>query len=416
MKNLKKIPLLFFLFGFFSCSTTTDKDLHVHIEAGEFDRHNSIITFMVPDTMSREKPFQLVDPQGNTFPVQIENRQARFILPALNAGGSATLRLVPSDDGNGRNVFAELHQDAVSFNLDANRPVLQYRSGPGGLDLEGLDKRLYRGGYLHPVISPSGQVVTEHYNPDRPHQQGIWSGWSRTDFEGRNPGFWYGPTGTGSVDFHSVDLIWSGPVHGGIRAEHHYIDKTTEEPAVILSESWIVRVYHIPAMGELPVHLFELDVTQTNITESPFIINEWVYGGIGFRGNDSWLGEENTRLLTSEGKTRTDGEPLREIWSHVESHQSRARWAYLSGVTGDERSGIAILGHPDNLQFPEPIFMNLREPFFMFSPAVMGDIILDSGEALRFRYRYVVMDDDPDFEFLESLWYDFAYPPTVKLN
>ncbi len=412
---MKNISLLLLLFGYVSCAPATDKELHITVDAGEYDRHNSIGSFQMPDVPEYGQ-YHLVDSEGNTIPVQIDDRNAHFILPVMNSGESISMRLLPTKAENDKGVTVKLHEDAVAFSLEGNRPVLQYRSGTGGLELGDLDERLHRGGYLHPVVSPEGQIITGHYNPDRPHQQGIWSGWSRTEFEGRNPGFWYGPTGTGSVDVHSLDHIWSGPVHGGIRAKHHFTDKTTDEDVVILSDNWTVRVYNVPMKHEYPVHVFDLDVSQVNVTGSPFTINEWVYGGIGFRGNDAWLGEENTRLLTSEGKTRTDGEPLRDVWSHVDSHQSRARWAYLSGVVNDKRPGIAILVHPENLQFPQPIFMNLREPFFMFSPVVMEDIRLEPGESLRFRYRYVVMDEEPDPVFLESLWQDYAYPATINLD
>ena len=407
--------LLFLLLGYASCAPGTDTGLQIQIDAGEYDRHNSIVSFQVPDTLEHEA-YQLMDSQDNVIPVQIEGRYATFVLPGLNAGESLSLRLVPSKIQNEKGVSIQFLQDAVGFKLDENRPVLQYRSGAGGLELEDIDEVHYRGGYIHPVISPDGHVITQHYNPDRPHQYAIWSGWSRTEFEGRNPGFWTAATGTGSVEVNSIDNLRSGPVYGGIRTRHHFIDKTTDENTTILSDNWNVRVYNVPEKNNFPVHIFDLDVSQRNISESPFTINEWVYGGIGFRGNDSWLGEENARLLTSEGKTRVDGEPIREVWSDIGAHQSRARWAYLSGVVDGENPGIVILVHPENFRFPEPIFMNLREPFFMFSPAVLGDIHIEPGESLRLRYRYVVMDDEPAPEFLESLWQGYAYPVGVTFN
>jgi len=412
---MKAKYLLFLLLGYTSCAPITENELQIHVDAGEYDRHNSIVSFHVPDTLKNES-YQLLDSQGNVIPVQIERQSGVFILPGLNAGESLSLYLVPSKVQHKKGISVQLFQDAVAFNTEENKPVLQYRSGVGGLDLGDIDEIHYRGGYIHPVISPDGHVITQHDNPDRPHQKGIWSGWSRTEFEGRNPGFWTAATGTGSVEVYSVDQIWSGPVHGGIRTQHHFIDKTTEENKAILSDNWIVQVYNVPVINGEPVHIFDLDVSQQNVSESPFTINEWVYGGIGFRGNDSWLGEENTRLLTSEGKTRVDGEPVREIWADIGAHQSRARWVYISGNIDGESPGIAILVHPENERFPEPIFMNLREPFFMFSPAVMGDILIEPGEALRLRYRYVVMDGEPSPEYLESLWQDYAYPVAVTFD
>lgn len=407
--------LLFLLLGYTSCAPITENDLQIHVDAGEYDRHNTIVSFQVPDTLKHES-YQLLDSQGNVIPVQIERQSGVFLLPGLNAGETLSLHLVPSKVQDKKGISVQLFQDAVAFSTEENRPVLQYRSGARGADMGDLDEIFQRGGYLHPVFSPNGHVVTGHYNPDRPHQNGIWSGWFRTEFMERNPDFWSPAAGTGSVDVYSLDHIWNGPVHGGIRARHHFTDNTTNDSTVILTDNWNIQVYNISEKNDYPVHIFDLDISQKNVSVYPFIISEWMYGGIGFRGNDSWLGEENTRLLTSEGKTRVDGEPVREIWADIGAHQSRAHWAYISGNVDGESPGIAILVHPENERFPEPIFMNLREPFFMFSPAIMGDILIEPGDALRLRYRYVVMDGEPSPEYLESLWQDYAYPVAATFD
>lgn len=411
-----KTKYLFLLFlGYASCTSNTETGLQITVDAGEFDRQNTVVTFQAPDNLKHEF-YELLDAESHSVPVQVEGKNISFILPELNSGERISLRLLPSNEKNEKGISIQLFEDAVAFISEDNQPVLHYRSGGGGQNLGGLDERFRRGGYLHPVYTPAGQVVTGHYHPDRPHQLGIWSGWSRTVFEGRNPEFWYPVSERGAIEVFSLDKIWRGPVHGGIHTQHHFIDKTADEPSPVLSEMWAVQVYNVQEIYGRALHIFDLDAEQQNITQNPFTFNEHVYGGISFRGNDAWLGEENTRLLTSEGKTRVDGAPIRDVWSHVEAHQSRAKWAYISGVTNDERPGIVILVHPENLNFPEPIFMNLREPFFAFSPSVMGDITLEPGESLRFRYRYVVMDGEPDAEFLENLWLDYAHPAEVTLN
>jgi len=401
---------------FASCTSTSDEDLIIHAEAGDFDRYNSIISFQLPETLAH-KEYHLTDSDGNSYPFQIDGQQGTFILTSLSRKESISFRLLPSGTEERNDAVIVQHTDeAVVFESETGNPVLHYRTSAEGLNLGDLDERFRRGGYLHPVYTPSGQVVTGHYNPDRAHQLGIWSGWSRIEFEGRNPDFWYPVTDRGEIKFGLLDKLWSGPVHSGIHTKHQFIDHTADEPLPILTETWAVQVYNTPEIDDQPVHMFDLDVDQQNISESPITFNEHVYGGISFRGNDDWLGEEGTRLLTSEGKTKVDWAPIRDVWSHVNAHQSRAKWAYLSGVVEGEHPGIIILVHPDNLNFPEPIFMNLREPFFAFSPTMMGDITVEPGESLRFRYRYVVLDEEPDPEFIENLWQDYANPVTITLN
>ena len=41
--------------------------------------------------------------------------------------------------------------------------------------------------------------------------------------------------------------------------------------------------------------------------ESPLVLKEYRYGGLGFRGSGEWEGAEGVEFLTSEGKTRKDG-------------------------------------------------------------------------------------------------------------
>ena len=414
---MKKIYFFSLIVLFISCTSERNNEINIHVDAGDHDRHNSVITFTVPDTLQHEA-YHLLGSGNNSIPLQFEDQTAWFVLPELNAGESITFRMVPSTEHNNgpEGVTFQHREDAVAFFIEGEKPVLHYRSGAEGADLGELDELFARGGYIHPVISPGGAVITDHYHPDRPHQNGIWSGWSRTEFDGRSPSFWTPAAGAGLIEVQSVDNTWSGTVHGGVQATHHFIDKTGDTDVTILSETWTVRVHHVLERDGQPVYMFDLESEQQNITEHPFMIHEHVYGGISFRGNAAWLGEENTRLLTSEGKTRVDGEPIRDAWSHIDAHQSRAKWAYLSGVVDGEHPGIVILVHPENLEFPEPIFMNLREPFFAFSPATMGDITIDPGESLRFRYRYVVLDHDPGAEFIENLWLDYAYPANVTLH
>src|SRR5690625_3273738 len=283
---------------FASCTSTSDEDLIIHAEAGDFDRYNSIISFQLPETLAH-KEYHLTDSDGNSYPFQIDGQQGTFILTSLSRKESISFRLLPSGTEERNDAVIVQHTDeAVVFESETGNPVLHYRTSAEGLNLGGLDERFRRGGYLHPVYTPAGQIVTGHYHPDRPHQLGIWSGWSRVQTEARNPEFWYPVTGRGEIEVVSADSLWHGPVHSGLHAEHHFIDKTAEDPVPIISEKWTVQVYNTGRGVDRPLFIFDLESTQHNITDAPIIFTEHVYGGISFRGNDEWLGEEGTRLLT----------------------------------------------------------------------------------------------------------------------
>lgn len=90
-------------------------------------------------------------------------------------------------------------------------------------------------------------------------------------------------------------------------------------------------------------------------------------------------------------------------WSSI-----RARWVLLSGAVDGKMTNIAILAHPVNLRFPESIFVNQQEPFFIFAPTQLGDWVLKPQESFTMKYRYIVMDGAPPSQkFIEKLWTDF---------
>src|SRR6185312_13814605 len=81
----------------------------------------------------------------------------------------------------------------------AGHSVLSYQAQPDGLPSPGIKPIFLRGGYLHPVYTPSGRIVTDDYPSDHFHHHGIWFAWTKTEFEGRHPDFWNMGDGTGRV-------------------------------------------------------------------------------------------------------------------------------------------------------------------------------------------------------------------------
>ena len=63
----------------------------------------------------------------------------------------------------------------------------------------GIDAVYERSGYLHPVSSPRGRVVTDTFPIDHPHQHGVYSAWVKTNYDGRVIDFWNLAGGTGRV-------------------------------------------------------------------------------------------------------------------------------------------------------------------------------------------------------------------------
>lgn len=373
----------------------------VTVSAGEFDRAGTIVTFYFPEVME-PGVYRMNSESGEEVDVQVdEKNRGRFILDRLQAGASRTYRVSAGPVSADPAVSKRMDSNTLSF-LSDGREVLSYYHSDNEPPAE-LDERYKRSGYIHPVYSPNGVLLTNHLNPDvHPHHSGIWSAWTNTRFQGRTPDFWNVHLNSGRVEgADSLDVAWEGPVHGGFRARHHFIDLSSSAPVVALNEEWDVSVYRSPENGEY--HLFDLVVTQSANTAQPLVLPEYRYGGVGFRGHVDWDDPDNVFFLTSEGLGR-DG------------HATRARWCHIGGYSEGELAGIAILGHPENFRHPQPMRIHPEEPFFNYAPTQLGDMVIEPGSPYVVRYRYVTYDGEPDPDELDRLWNDYAYPPGVTVK
>jgi hypothetical protein len=293
-------------------------------------------------------------------------------------------------------------KDGVITVRAGERVVLRYRGEPGGMPA-GFEPEFLRGGYISEVYTPSGVLVSDDYPPDHKHHHGIWSPWTKTKFEGRDVDFWNMGQKKGTVEPVSFGETWSKDGAAGFRARHRMVDLTAPGGRkAAVDEQWDVTV-RAPATGAggRPAHVFDLVITQTCAGDSPLELPKYHYGGLGFRGHRQWYGEDNCRFLTSEGKTRENG------------NETRAKWCHVGGdVDGREgkpsAAGIAILCHPDNFRFPQPVRLHPKEPFFCYAPSQLGDWKIEPGKPYVARYRFVVQDGPPDAKEIERMWEEYA--------
>ncbi len=150
-------------------------------------------------------------------------------------------------------------------------------------------------------------------------------------------------------------------------------------------------------------YLFDIESSQSCACESPVTINKYHYGGMALRGARQWFGDGRCEFLTSEGKSRADG------------NHTRPRWCEMFGKLGDHESGIAVLCHPNNFRAPQPVRLHPDKPYFCFAPMVLGAFTIEPGKPYVSAYRYYVHTGKPDAKVNEALWNDFADPPVVKI-
>ena len=378
------------------------QSLELTVSAGGFDRTESIVTVHVPAVVDPGH-YRMISEHGEEVILQVTmENQGSFLLPSLDAGESVRYTFTPSSDRI--SASAEVTADLVGNQMimsAAGSEVLRYYSGLNSPPA-GLDERYHRSGYIHPVLSPAGVVLTNHLNEDQhPHHSGIWSAWTRTEFEGRTPDFWNIHQNSGRVDGEGdPESIWEGVVQAGFTTRHRFVDLSAGEPVVALNEEWKVQVY---PLYDGSFHLFDLTITQSANSDAPLFLPEYRYGGVGFRGHADWDNPDLVQFLTSEGEGR-------------EGHATRVRWTHIGGFSEGSLAGITIMDHPSNPRFPQTVRIHPDEPFFNFAPVQLGDMEIQPGSPYTVRYRYVTYDGEPDLEKIETLWRDFAYPPGVTVR
>ena len=343
---------------------------------------------------------------GKATPLQIDTHgNASFIEAHLPKGASKRYRIVPAKNSIKREADVEATRAGTRLELRVHgKPVVTYQAEPGEFPRPDIAPIFRRGGYLHPVLSPSGKLVTDDFAVNHTHHHGIWFPWTKTEFEGRHPDFWNMGDGKGWVKFVAVNREWSGPVHGGFLAQHRFVDLLAPEPKAALNESWEVKVFNVTGATKR-MWMFDLTSTQTYASASPLTLLKYHYGGLGFRGHAQWDGKDKTFWLTANGET-----------NRLTGNETRGRWCHIGGNVDGAMTGVAILCHPDNFRAPQPMRLHPTEPFFCFAPSQLGDWEIAPGQKYVSRYRFIVADGPPDRAELERLWHDYAEPPAVKMG
>jgi hypothetical protein len=367
-------------------ATAVQIGYYVTVSAGQWDRHNTVVSF---DYKLRSTAYHLVDGSGALVPLQIEGTTASFVLRDLRADQTKRFRLLPgAAKSSSESPVLTRDRDHLEIKI-GGRQVLSFVTTPAGLPSPDIKPIFLRGGYIHPVFTPKGKIVTDDYPSDHYHHHGIWFAWTKTEFEGKHPDFWNVGDGTGRVDFEKVGKMWSGPVHAGFTSFQKYVALTGEKPKTALNEEWEVRVYNL---GNA-YYVFDIVATQECASASPLILEEDRYGGRGVRGNREWKDKTRVSFLTSDGKTRIDG------------NATRSHWCHIGGSVDGQLVGIAVLDHPSNFRAPAPLRIHPDDPYFNYAPSQLGMFQIDPGKKFVLRYRYVVSVGPPDPKLLEQLWY-----------
>ncbi|MBA2115421.1 DUF6807 domain-containing protein [Bremerella alba] len=313
--------------------------------------------------------------------------------------GAAFVLAVACSSENSSHCMAEklrvIESDQAIKIGDGDKPVLTYNKVSPPVP-KGLDEIYHRSGCLHPVFTPDGQSVTAMFAKDHPHQQGIFSAWVRTSYQDETIDFWNLGSGTGRVLHERVVSIFQEEDRAGFEVD--LIHRKETDPKIdVLRERWKVTAY--PTDGSF--RCFDLESTQSAITESPLSILEYHYGGFAIRGPARWVTVGNTKDIDERepsGFLNNLGEDRRK------GNHQHAKWVSLWGEIEGKPVSITVLSDPNNFRTPQATRIHPTKPYFCFAPCVDGQFVIDADHPYQARYRYLVTDAMPDPKWLNQQW------------
>jgi len=292
---------------------------------------------------------------------------------------------------------------------DEGRPVLTYRISEQ-MPPEGVDPLYRRSGFIHPLRSPGGEVLTQIQPPDHYHHYGIWGPWTKTRIGEREIDYWNLGKGEGTVRTQAILTSSTGPDHAVFTALQSHTDLGHEQgERVTMDEFYEVR--YLGREQEAPRYTVDITSVFRNVIEDTIFFEAYRYGGgLGFRATERW-NADNCTVVTSEGKERD------------EADGTTGRWCIIEGKSSvkEGRSGILFMSHPGNHVHPEPMRVwptDMRSGglMFNFTPTRFKPWQIVPWSDHTLRYRLVVFDGSLTAEEADAYWSEFASSDLEELK
>lgn len=374
----------------------------VTIQSGAYDRlPETPVFFPLPPAFTGSSFFELTEAvSDNRLPAQRWSADSAVfqLNTALPAGQERRYRLTAVSHRPPSPVYLRQNSAVIELGV-GEQSVLTYHlttvAPPAG------EPAYYQAsGFIHPLYTPGGAVLTDDFPVEHRHQHGVFLTWVNTTFRGEPTDFWNQQNQTGTVRHVQVLDTVSGPVFARFRVRLQHFSL---KHGPVLEEE---RTFTVFPAGS--AYLLDVVSEQRTATSDPLLLNEYHYGGLAFRGNARWNPADSThyrtamQVLTSDGITR------------AESNHTRPRWIAAYGDLDGPPAGVAVLDHPVNFRFPQPVRVHPDMPYFCLAPMVAGAFSINPGQVYHSRYRLVTYDGPPLSEQVEQWWTAYAQPLSAK--
>ena len=161
----------------------------------------------------------------------------------------------------------------------SGKPVLTYRAETV-TPPEGMDKIYARSGFIHPLHSPSGKILTDDFPVGHSHQHALFSAWTRATFKHEVVDFWNQHGGTGSSEHVAIGAVEDSSFDVDLQ-------QFSNRNGPAIQERWSVNV----ADNSDPF-VIDIEIEQECATDEEVYLHPYHYGGLGLRGSSHWNGED----------------------------------------------------------------------------------------------------------------------------
>lgn len=403
MKGILLLSTLLLLFTHLLPAQSTS--FSIEVKAGKYTRYQTPVQVSLPRPLPAGTLYTIKNAKtGSTTVGQLlDSVTLVFILPdSMPASTWHTYTVSKMARGHITENKVKVTQQKNGLQVSIrNKPIFFYHTQEA---MPPADSPAWyrRSGFIHPLYSPGGQILTDDFPAGHTHQHAIFNAWTRTTFRHEMVDFWNQHSKKGTVEHIEVRRIREGPVVTELRVLLRHKSLLHGE---VLREMWVLRVYPFS-----DYYLFDLISEERNVTTDTLFLEKYHYGGLGFRGSSHWNDHDKKNfqnrwhVLTSEG-----------IRDSAANH-THARWVDASGLINGQAAGATVFDHPVNFRYPQPIRVHPTMPYWVYSPVVDGSFTINPGTWYRSQYRYYVHQQMPELSALERVEKDWVVPPDVTVT
>ncbi len=287
-------------------------------------------------------------------------------------------------EDNGSSIIAKIGgKPSFQYNYETQRP-------------DTIQQYYQRSGFIHPIYSPDGEILTEGFPEKHTHHHGMFTAWVNTKFRNKKIDFWNQHDETGNVIFKEILEIKSNKDFGVLKTKQHHIAFINGDTIPVLEEIWNIKLYNFEAP-----FVWDITISQKNISSSVLQLLKYHYGGLAFRGRDEWNTEKSEPKID---KIDNDFQVTTNVHkSRLEANHTIPKWVNMYGKIADNEMNLTIIPRSNNPKFPDYLRVHPDLPYFCFTPVVNNGFDLKPTEIFTTKYRIITSTKTLSEEMITTL-------------